>query len=242
MSIEDTKRKRAAAQHVAEAGAQKVAAPKRQRPVVGTYAQVSLLPRELLLSDRRRVIRRRLIAGVVVTAVVVGAGVAGSAALAVGGAAALAVQTTEQATLSQQLQKYAAVQQLESALALDKAALRVGSSTSINWDPQIDRIKAPMPAGFTISAIATDAATPISDYAQGSTPLDTPRAASVTITAKTKSIAGLPGWIAAVTALPEVADASPAVSSSDAGVYTVVLAVHLTDKAYSTPLNTGAAQ
>jgi hypothetical protein len=244
MSIEDTKRsKRAAAQHLAEAEATaKAKAAPRQRPVVGAYAQVSLLPRELLLSDRRRLVRRRLIAGVVVTAVVVGAGVAGSAFLAVGAAADLAAQTGQQAQLAQQMQKYGAVQQLDAALALDKAAIRVGSSTAIDWDPQIDRIRRDIPAGFSIAAISTDSATPIADYAQGSTPLDAPRAASVTITAKTGSIDDLPQWIQAVTALPEVADASPAVSSGDGGKYTVVLTVHLTDKAYMTPLKSGAAK
>jgi hypothetical protein len=241
MSIEDTKRKRMNAQHLADTEG-KGAPAKRQRPIVGSYAQVSLLPRELLLTDRRRVVRRRLIAGVVVTAVVVAAGVAGSAVLAAGAAGELAVQTTQQAALAQQLQKYGAVQQLDSALALDKAAIRVGSSTAIDWDPQIDRIKGSIPSGFSISAIATDSATPIADYAQGSTPLDRPRVGSVTITAKTRSIADLPQWISAVTALPEVADASPSVSAGDGGKYTVVLAVHLTDKAYITPLTAGGAK
>lgn len=239
MSAQDTKRKRPAAQHLAdEAG--RNAAVRRQRPIVGSYAQVSLLPRELLLGDRRRAVRRRLVAGVVVTAVVVAGGVAASAAVAVGAGADLAVQTAQQSALAQQLQQYGDVQRLESSLALDKAAVRVGSSTAIDWDPQIDRIKRDLPAGFAISAIATDSATPIADYGQGSTPLDVPRAASVTITAKTPSIAGLPAWIASVTALPEVADASPAVSSGDGGKYTVVLTVHLTDKAYITPLKQGA--
>lgn len=238
MSIQDTKRKRSAAQHT---GAP--AAPAgRQRPVVGTYAQVSLLPRELRLGDRRRVVRRRLIAGVVVTAVVVAGGVAASAALAVGATGNLASQTVQQAELAQQLQRYGSVQQLDGALALDMAAIRVGSSTAIDWDPEIDRVKRQIPGGFSISAISTDSATPIADYPQGSTPLDTPRAASVTITAKAHSIASLPSWISAVTALPEVADASPSVSSGDGGVYTVVLTVHLTTKAYITPLTSGAAK
>jgi hypothetical protein len=241
MSIEDTKRKRVNAQHLADTEGKGTSA-KRQRPIVGTYAQVSLLPRELLLTDRRRVVRRRLIAGVVVTAVVVAAGVAGSAALATSAASDLAQQEQQSALLAQRLQKYQDVQKLESQLALDKAAARVGSSTAIDWDPEIDRIKGSIPAGFKITAIATDSATPILDYTQGGTPLDRTRAASVTITARAASIASLPGWISAVTALPEVADASPSVNTGDGGSYTVVLTVHLTTKAYITPLTTGPAQ
>jgi hypothetical protein len=140
------------------------------------------------------------------------------------------------------VQKYQAVQQLQTKLALDKAAVRVGSSTAIDWDPEIDRIKSKIPGGFTITGISTDGASPISDYTQGDTPLDQARAASVTITARTGSIAELPAWLARVTALPEVADASPAVNTAAGAKYTVVLTVHLTTKAYSTPLTTGTGQ
>jgi hypothetical protein len=244
MSIEDTKRsKRAAAQHLAdaEASAKTKAAP-RQRPVVGAYAQVSLLPREMLQADRRRKVRRTLIGGVVLTAVVVAAGVAGSAALAVGANAGLAVQNARAQELTQQIAKYASVQQLQAKLALDKAAVRVGSSTAIDWDPEIDRIARHMPSGYQVTSISTDSASPVTDYAQGGTPLDAPRAGSVTITAKTSSISELPEWISTVTALPEVADASPAVNAADASKYTVVLTVHLTTKAYIAPLSTGAGQ
>ncbi|MCU1474305.1 hypothetical protein [Amnibacterium sp.] len=241
MSIEDTKRKRAAAQHLAdEAGG--APTKQRQRPIVGTFAQVSLLPREMLQADHRRAVRRRLVAGVVLTAVVVAAGIAGSAALAVGATASLAVQNAQAAQLTQQLTKYQAVQQLQGKLALGKAAVRVGSSTAVDWDTEIDRIKSKIPAGYKITAISTDAASPVTDYAQGGTPLDAPRAATVTITAKTSSLSQLPTWISAVTALPEVADASPSVNTADSSKYTVVLTTHLTTKAYMTPLTTGAGQ
>lgn len=241
MSIEDTKRKRAAAHHLA-AEATTAAGKQRPRPVVGTFAQVSLLPREMLQADHRRKVRRRLVAAVVLTAVVVAGGVAGSAALAVGASASLAAQNARSAELAQQLGKYGVVQQLQGKLALGKAAVRVGSSTAIDWDPEIDRIKAKMPAGYHITAISTDAASPVTDYAQGGTPLDAPRAATVTITAKTSSLAQLPRWISSVTALPEVADASPSVNAADSAEYTVVLTTHLTTKAYMTPLTTGAGQ
>jgi hypothetical protein len=240
MSAQDTKRKRAAAQHLADAEA-KAAAP-RQRPIVGTYAQVSLLPREMLQADRRRKVRRRMIAGVVVTAVVVAAGVAGSAVLAIGSTAELAVQNARAAQLNQQLTKYQAVQQLQGKLALDKAAVKVGSSTAIDWDPTIDLIWSRMPKSYKITAISTDSATPVTDYAQGDTPLDAPRAASIVFTAKASSLDELPSWISQVTALPEVADATPSVNTSDSAKYTVVLTVHLTTKAYITPLKTGAGQ
>jgi hypothetical protein len=134
------------------------------------------------------------------------------------------------------------VQQLQGQLALGKAAVRVGSSTAIDWDPEIDKIWSTMPDGFSITAISTDAASPVTDYPQGGTPLDAPRAATVTITAKTSSLDQLPKWISAVTALPEVADASPSVNTGDSAKYTVVLTTHLTTKAYMTPLTTGAGQ
>ncbi|MGN6742079.1 MAG: hypothetical protein ACTHJL_02115 [Amnibacterium sp.] len=241
MSTQDLTKRKRGARHGADAP--RAAAPeKRTRPIVGGYAQVSLLPREMLDADRRRAIRRRLVGGVVLTAVVVAGGVAGSVALAMSAQSALAVQAHEQAQLAQRMQRYLSVEQLQSQLALDKAAARVGSSTAIDWDPQIDRIDQALPSSYQITAISTDSATPTSDFSQGSTPLDKPRAASVTITVQTTSISALPGWIASVTALPEVADASPVVSSADSCKYTVVLTVHLTTKAYITPLKTGVLQ
>ena len=244
MSIEEiVKRKRAGAN--AEAAAEPKPAlltVRRQRPLVGGLAQVSLLPQELRTADRRRGLRRRLVGGVVLTAVVVGAGVAASAALAVSSSATLAAETAKSADLARQMQKYAAVQQLEQGLALGQAAVRVGSSTAVDWDPQIDRIKSQIPKGFTITAIATDAATPVQDYTQGTTPLEAARAATVTITARSSAITALPGWISAVQALPETADATPVVTSGDKGKFTVVLTVHLTDKAFITPLKTGTAK
>ncbi len=170
MSIEDTKRsKRAAAQHLAEAEATaKAKAAPRQRPVVGAYAQVSLLPREMLLKvDRRACVRRSLIAGVIVTAVVVAGGVAGSAvtrrrlplpASPQQNAAGEAARPADRASTR-------AVQELQAPLALDKAAARVGSSTAINWDPA-DRPhrRRHMPAGYDVTAITTDSASPIQDY------------------------------------------------------------------------------
>jgi hypothetical protein len=241
MSIEDTTSKRTAAQHLADE-ADAGSAKQRQRPVVGAFAQVSLLPREMLQADHRRAVRRRLIAGVVLTAVVVAGGIAGSAALAMGASATLAQENDQAGQLAQQLAKYQPVQQLQGRLALDKAAVRVGSSTAIDWDPEIDKIRSSMPQGFTITAIATDSATPVTDYAQGGTPLDAPRAATITITAKTSSLGRLPAWISAVTALPEVADVSPSVNTADASKYTVVLTTHLTTKAYMTPMTTGSGQ
>ncbi|HEV7624201.1 MAG TPA: hypothetical protein VGO26_08700 [Amnibacterium sp.] len=243
MSVEDTQRKRAAAQHLADAAAVRTApGAKRQRPMAGTFPQVSLLPREMLQGGRRRRIRRRLVAAVVVVAVVVAAGIAGSAAMAVGAAGDLAARTRQQTLLQQQLLRYQAVQRIDSHLALDRSAARVGSSTAIDWDARIDLITAGLPAGFAITAVMTDAATPVTDYAQGVTPLDRPRAAMVAVTARATSLAQLPAWISSVTSLPDVADASPVVSSVDGGKYTVVLTVHLTTKAYITPLTSGSAK
>lgn len=236
MSIEETKRKRAAAQHLAEqrrtaAGRRPLAAP-----------QVSLLPRELLQAGHIRALRRRLVAGVVLTAVVTAAAVAGSAAVSMDAASKLALENQRTTDLAQQIQKYQSIQQLQNRLALDKAAVRVGSSTAIDWDPEFDKIWGAMPKGFSLIGVATDSATPIADYTQGETPLDQPRAASITVTTRTRSLAQLPAWLARVTALPEVADASPTVNTADSGTYTVVLTVHFTTKAYRTPLTTGTGQ
>ena len=93
-----------------------------------------------------------------------------------------------------------------------------------------------MPLGFTVTDITADSATPVAGYAQSDSPLEGTRVATVTVTTTTSSITDLPAWLRALPTLPDVADVTPVVTGGEDDGYTVVLTVHLNQKAYVTPL------
>lgn len=213
-------------------------APRRgielRRPPVAVVAgvpTVSLLPRELRIAERGRSIRRMLVVGVAAAVLLAGAGTAGAAAVAGAAQSRADEATTRAQTLTQQLAKFKDVQTLQQQLALGDAAVAVGSSTEVDWQSQIRDIEADMPAGYTVTAISADSASPIDAYPQGTSPLELPRAATVQLTATTSSITSLPPWLRKLRSIPAYADATAQVTSDGDSAYTVQIVVHLSPKA-----------
>lgn len=203
--------------------------------------QVSLLPVEIRSAASDRRVRRSLIALVAVSA----AGVAAATALAAGAAGDAeqrqADASSRLAVTTAQLAKFKDVQQLQQRIALGTAARRVGSSPAIDWSRWRELVLADLPYGFTVTGFTADAATPYLDYAQGDSPLEKPRAATITVTATTASLAGMPDWLRELKSLPAYADLQVPDTTSDGSRYTVNVVVHLTTDAYETPLK-GAAK
>jgi hypothetical protein len=88
-----------------------------------------------------------------------------------------------------------------------------------------------MPSGYRVTTIQADSATPILDYAQGTTPLDQPRAASLQMSVETTDITPLPPWLRKIRSVPAYADASASVTSDDSSGYTIQITIHLSPKA-----------
>lgn len=205
----------------------------RKQPVivVGGPPSVSLLPRELRAAARDRSVRRLLVIGVAAVLVVAAGATAGATALAGAAQARLDDSNARTAALAGQLGKFRDVQVLQQDIAVGNAAVQVASSTEIDWQAQIDAIEAEMPSGYRVTTIQADSATPILDYAQGTTPLDQPRAASLQMSVATADITALPPWLRKIRSIPAYADASASVASDDSNGYTIQITVHLSPKA-----------
>lgn len=197
--------------------------------------QVSLLPVEVRGQGQARRIRGVLVVGVLAVGVAVGGAVAWASTTAADADARAAAATDRLSSTAAQLAKFKDVQTLQQRVALGDAAVRVGGSTAIDWQRWLGLLEADMPAGFTVTNVQADSATPFAAYAQGESPLEKPRAATVQITADTVSLDQLPVWLRQLKGLPAYADLTVNVSDSETG-HTVQVTVHLTSAAYVTPL------
>ena len=205
----------------------------RRRPeiMVGGLPAVSLLPRELKAAARDRSVRRLLVVGVAATLVVALGGTAGAMVLDNAAQSRLASSSARSQQLVAQLGKFKDVQQLQQGIALGGAAAAVGDSTEIDWNAQIQDIKADMPSGYSVQTVTADSASAIAPYPQGTTPLEQPRAATLAMTVTTQSILELPIWLRKLRSIPAYADATANVSSDQTTGYSVLVTIHLSPKA-----------
>jgi hypothetical protein len=199
--------------------------------VVGGLPTVSLLPGELRDAARGRTVRRALIAGVAVAVIVMGGLTAGATALSGMAQTRLDAANANTQTLINQLGKFRDVQALQQNIVLGNAAVKVGASTEIDWQAQLDAVQAEMPAGYTITGVQADSASAVLDYPQGTGPLDQPRAASLLITVATSDITRLPPWLRKLRSIPAYADMTASVNAEDDNAYVVQLVLHLSPKA-----------
>lgn len=208
----------------------------RRRPevFVGGLPTVSLLPSEFRDAARNRSIRRAFAGGVLAAVLIAGAATAGAVTLASAAQSRVDSATTDAQALSAQVAKFKDVQTLQQSIAVGDAAVKVGSSTEIDWQAQIQSIEADMPSGYRITGISGDSASPVDAYPQGTSPLELPRAASVQVTVVTSNITTLPPWLRKLRSMPAYADATASVASDDPGSYTVLLVIHLSPKALVT--------
>ncbi|MGT2425930.1 hypothetical protein [Amnibacterium kyonggiense] len=137
------------------------------RQLVGGLPQVSLLPGEVRTAGAIAAHRRVLIGVVVVVALVAGGAVALAQQAAAGAQGRLAMAEAQTAAVDGRIAKFKDVQALETRITEGKAAVRVGSSTMIDWQAQVDAIEAAMPSNYTVTAIGANGATPLAAYPQG---------------------------------------------------------------------------
>lgn len=212
-----------------------VGAPRGAKPGIGGVPQVSLLPAEVRLAGSAAHHRRRLVAAVVVAGVLAGGGVAAASQVEQSARGRLDAATAQAAVLNAQLAKFDDVRALERRIAVGEAAVKVGGATTIDWDQQIRDIESEKPAGYTVTAIDASGASPLADFAQGSTIVEQHRAATVILTLRTATVGDeFSTWLHQLRALPACADVSGATSVDSADVTTVTITVHLRPKAITT--------
>lgn len=205
--------------------------------------QVSLLPHDLHVREHKHLAPVLGGLGVVVAALVAVAAIGATSMYAGQQQQAYSEAQAQSAVLNRQLAKYLPMQKLQQELALNTAAIRVGSSTAIDWQAKLQQTLNSMPSDWSLQSIAATGATPISDFAQGTSPIDAPRVAAITLAATADSTSALPGWLAALQQVNGYADASPTITyDKSKSLYTITVLVHLTDAAYITPLSQEAQQ
>ncbi|MCC7128096.1 MAG: hypothetical protein IT192_04685 [Microbacteriaceae bacterium] len=178
---------------------------------------------------RGKVARRNAIALVILAVLVVIAGYAGAAVLASGAQAQLdAANDRTQSLLKEQL-KYSEVSQVKNLLAAAEAAKQVGMSTEVDWKTYLDNIQKSLPAGTLVTNVVAEVATPLTDFAQPTVPLQGNRIGELTFTATSPSLPDVEAWLRALSKLDGYVDASPGSIALDntSKLYQVSIKMHI---------------
>jgi len=199
------------------------------RLVVGGAAKANLLPPEVGIAAKGRVMRRNAIALVILVILVVIAGYAGGAVLSLAAQAQLAVANERTQELVSEQAKYAEVRQIKIMLDTADAAERVGTSTEIDWKAFLNDIQKSLPAGTLVTNVVAETATPITDFAQPSVPLQGDRIGELKFTATSTSLPNVEKWLEALAKLDGYVDASPGSIQLDAEAktYQVTITMHI---------------
>jgi Tfp pilus assembly protein PilN len=208
--------------------------------VIGGMPRVDLLPPEIHKERAAGATRRRLLIGLVGVVLIAIAGTAASTVLATQAQTQLADEQSRTASLLAEQSKYLEVRSVQAQVGLVQAAQQVAVSTEIDWKAYLNAVQATLPKSVTIDTVKVDSASPVAVYAQPTGPLQGPRVATITFTAKSKALPDVPTWLDALTTLPGFADALPGSVNLDtaAQVYTVDITVHVNDAAYSKRFST----
>jgi Tfp pilus assembly protein PilN len=201
--------------------------------VIGGPARANLLPPEVGLAAKGRVLRRNAIALIILAVLVVIAGYAGGTFLALGAQAQLDAATARTQALIAEQGKYAEVRQVTTMLETATAAKQVGTSTEIDWKAYLEDIQASLPAGTLVTNVVAETATPLSTFAQPAVPLQGNRIGELTFTATSKSLPDVEKWLQALAELNGYVDASPGSVSlnDDTGTYEVSITMHIDEDA-----------
>jgi Tfp pilus assembly protein PilN len=189
-------------------------ASKNSNMVIGGESRVDLLPQELRVKRKGRVVRRRLGFLVILVAVIVVGISALVRAQAVQAKFELSIEQGNTQSIVLEERKYVEVQNIQKQADTILAAQQVGTSTEINWKNYLNSVQATLPANVSLGSISIDSATPFAIYAQASAPLQGERIA----------LATLPGY----------ADANPGtVNRNESGSYSVNITMHINEAAFA---------
>jgi hypothetical protein len=202
--------------------------------IVGGESRANLLPPEVLVKRKAKVVRRRLGLVVILLVVLMLGGTAWTRALAVQARSNLAIERANTHSLLVLERKYIEVRKVQQQVDLIQAAQQVGAATEINWELYLNAVQATLPTNVSLDTINIDSATPFAPYTQATAPLQGARVATLSFTAKSSTLPQVPAWLDALMALPGYADASPgSVTRDDTGAYSVSITMHINQAAFS---------
>ena len=202
--------------------------------VVGGESRVDLLPQELRLKRKGKVVRRRLGFLVILVAVLVVGASALVQAQAIQAKTDLSIAQANTQSILLQQRKYGEVSRIQKQVETIQAAQQVGTSTEINWKSYLISVQATLPPNVTLNSVNIDSATPFATYAQASAPLQGERIATLSFTAVSSTLPQVPKWLIALATLPGYADANPgSVNRTETGSYSVNITMHINQVAFT---------
>ena len=208
--------------------------PKSPDLVIGGESRVDLLPQELRIKRKGKVVRRRLGFLVILVAVLVGGASALVRAQAVQAKLDLSIEQSNAQSILLQQRKYGEVSKIQKQVNTIQAAQQVGTSTEINWKSYLISVQATLPPNVTLDSVNIDSATPFASYAQASAPLQGERIATLSFTAISSTLPQVPKWLIALATLPGYADANPgSVNRTETGSYSVNITMHINQAAFT---------
>jgi hypothetical protein len=205
--------------------------------VLGGESRADLLPREVRVQRKVKVVRRRLGFFVILLIVVMLGATALARSLADQAQANLAIEQANTRSLMMMQHKYVEVRKVQQQIELIQAAEQVGAATEINWEQYLGAVQSTLPANVSLDTINIDSITPFSAYSQATAPLQGARVATLTFTAKSSTLPQVPTWLDALATLPGYADASPgSVTRDETGAYSVSITLHINQAAFTNRL------
>ncbi|PZF57363.1 hypothetical protein DEJ23_07715 [Curtobacterium sp. MCSS17_008] len=202
--------------------------------IAGRAPRVDLLPAEVYVERRQRAATRRAWLGVVVAGAAVVLATVGAVAHQMATAASLTAAQAETTTLLSQQQRYADLRATERDTELLESAREVGGSTEVDWDATLGGIRNVLPADLSISGMTIASANVTEPFGQAADAGGAPRAATLTLTAKSTTIPSVPDWTTRLSGLTGYLDSSISSISydEDRAEYTSVIALELDARAY----------
>ncbi len=214
---------------------------KDTRGFVVTSPRVDLLPPEIGERNRQAGVRRGLRFVVLGALILVVLAIAGAWYLATSAHLALAGEQSHTQSLVAQQGQYTDVRTAQDAIKLGEAAQKVGASTEIDWRSYLATLQKTLPANVVLAGVTIDSADIIKDYAQSDVPLEGARIATLTFTARTKTLPSIPSWLNRLETLPGFVDATPGTVTLTADGYIATITMHINSDAYDNRFTTDAA-
>lgn len=201
--------------------------------VLGGAPHANLLPPEVELAARGRAMRRSAMALIALAVVIVIAAYGGATFLAIGANAQLDAANARTQELLTEQGKYAEVRHVTTMLQKAVDAQRVGTSTEIDWKAYLDDIQKNLPAGTLLTNVVAETATPITDFAPPSAPLQGDRIGELKFTATSTSLPDVQKWLDALALMAGYVDASPGsvTLNAEAKTYEVTITMHVSKDA-----------
>ena len=203
------------------------------RLIIGGPPQANLLPPEVGIAAKGRVMRRNATGLIVLVVLVVIAAYAGATVLALAAQGQLDAANDRTQKLVAEQGKYLEVKQVTSLLETATAAQKVGTSTEIDWKAYLTDIQKSLPAGTLVTNVSAETATPVTAFTPPTAPLQGDRIGELKFTATSTSLPNVEKWLDALAKLPGYVDASPGsvALNDEAKTYEVTITMHVNQDA-----------